>query len=118
MSKSKNKGSKKRKNTSDLLEAATVGLKQYRRFAKQVKKLSTTQKVVGGLAFLAAGFAYLTTTSEERTEPAPDPAAALKQPELPPDEGQRPGPPAGSAKPKRRKTPAPVKHVPFSEERP
>lgn len=115
MSKNKPKGSKKSKASDDLLDAATDGLKKIRRFAKQVNKLSTTQKVVGGLAVLAAGYALITNTSP--TE-APTETAALDDPtplpEAPPT--TNPGPPAQTPKPKRAKPASHAKHVPFSQE--
>ena len=107
MSKSKKKDSKKSKGSSDLLDTATLGLKKYRRFAKQIKKLSTTQKVVGGLALLAAGYAFITNSSlgEDAAE-------------APADEPTEPDTSASSAprKPKRSKPASAGKHSPFSEE--
>ena len=107
MSKSKKKDSKKSKGSSDLLDTATLGLKKYRRFAKQIKKLSTTQKVVGGLALLAAGYAFITNSSlgEDAAE-------------APADEPTEPDTSASSAprKPKRSKLASAGKHSPFSEE--
>ncbi len=74
MSKSKNKGSKKEKPASDLpasnfLDSATVSLQKFRRFAKQVKKLSTTQKVVGSLALLAAGYVLISNSTPNEAPP-------------------------------------------------
>ena len=111
ISKNKPKGSKKSKASDDLLDAATVGLQNFRRFAKQVNKLSTTQRVVGGLAVLAAGYALITNTSPNEApaldEPAPMPEA------LP---TAKPSTPARTPKPKRAKPASHAKHVPFSEE--
>lgn len=58
MSKGKKKDSKKG-NQSDLLDEAAVSLKKFRKVTKQLTKLTTGQKVVGGLALLAAGLTYL-----------------------------------------------------------
>ena len=115
MSKKKTKGSKKDKASGDLLDTATGELKKLRRFAKQVKKLSTTQKIVGGLAVLAAGYALITNRSADEgpaealalNEPTPAPAA-LSTP--------NPMPPAPASKPRRAKPGSHSKHVPFSEE--
>ena len=115
MSKNKPKGSKKNKASDDLLDSATDGLRKFRRFAKQVNKLSTTQKIVGGLAVLAAGYALITTTSPDE---APTETAALNEPaplpEAPPT--TNPGTPARTPKPKRAKPGSHAKHVPFSQE--
>lgn len=114
MSKSKKKDSKKSKDTSDLLDTATLGLKKYRRFAKQVKKLSTAQKVVGGLALLAAGYAFVVNSSlgEDAAE-----APAADEPDEPkalPAPHDSPG--SGPSKSKRRKPSNSAKHSPFSDE--
>ncbi|WP_201978068.1 hypothetical protein [Hymenobacter rubidus] len=114
MSKNKPKGSKKSRASNDLLDAATVGLQKFRRFAKQVNKLSTTQKLVGGLAALAAGYALITNTSPAETStevPALDEPASLA--EAPPT---TPVAPARTPKPKRAKPASHVKYVPFSQE--
>ena len=115
MSKNKPKGSKKSKASDDLLDAATVGLQKFRRFARQVNKLSTTQKVVGGLAVLAAGYALITNTSPAE---APTESAALEEPAPLPEAPSTTnhGPPARTPKPKRAKPASHAKHVPFSQE--
>lgn len=113
MSKSKNKGSKKEKPSSDLLDSATVGLKKFRRFAKQVKKLSTTQKIVGSLALLAAGYALITKSSPDE---ASTEAPASEEPA--PNTTPTPSSPAKVHKPRRTKPASPAQHVPFSKERP
>lgn len=115
MSKNKPKGSKKSKVSDDLLDAATVGLQKFRRLAKQVNKLSTTQKVVGGLAVLAAGYAFVTNTSPAE---APTETAALDEPTLLPEASPttNASPPARTPKPKRAKPGSQSKHVPFSQE--
>ncbi|MFC7671145.1 hypothetical protein ACFQT0_29920 [Hymenobacter humi] len=117
MSKKKPKGSKKNKAYGDLLDTATLGLKKFRRFARQVNKLSSTQKVVGGLAVLAAGYAFITNSSpDESPAAAPDlgeatpPSATLSTPHA--------SSPARASKPQRTKPASPTHHVPFSEERP
>lgn len=115
MSRKKNKGFKKDKASGDLLDTATLELKKLRRFAKQFKKLSTTQKIAGGFAVLAVGYALVTNTSptEASTE-----VAALNEPspllEAPPTAS--PSAPARIPKPRRAKPGSHSKHVPFSEE--
>jgi hypothetical protein len=59
MSKGKKKDSKKGNQSNDLLDEAAVSLKKFRKVTKQLTKLTTGQKVVGGLALLAAGLTYL-----------------------------------------------------------
>ena len=115
MSKNKPKGSKKSKASNDLLDAATVGLKKFRRFAKQVNKLSTTQKLIGGLAVLAAGYALMTNTSSNEA-PAEVPAMDEPTPASAAQPIPHPSSSARTPKPKRIKPAGPAKHVPFSEE--
>lgn len=59
MAKNKKKGAKKGINSDDLLDLAAVSIKRFRRVTKQIGKLSTGQKVAGGLALLATGLVYL-----------------------------------------------------------
>ncbi|MBF9238668.1 hypothetical protein I2I05_14785 [Hymenobacter sp. BT683] len=59
------KGKKKKKHSNndpvseDLLDAAALSVRKFRKVTKEIQKLSTGQKVVGGLALVAAGLAYL-----------------------------------------------------------
>lgn len=106
---------KKNKASGDLIATATLKLKKLRRFAKQFKKLSTTQKIVGGLAVLTAGYALITNNSP--TEATTEVAALdgpLPLPEAPPTAS--PSVPAPTPKPRRAKPDSHSKHVPFSEE--
>ena len=89
MGKDKKKRSKKDKASNDMLEVAAQSLKKFRKVTKEIAKLSTGQKLVGGLAIAAAGLAYLATreTNDAPTGPAakalPDEAnapAAAKRP--------------------------------------
>ena len=59
MAKDKKNHSKRGKKPNSLLDAAAKSLKKFRRVARHVTKLSTGQKVVGGLALVAAGVTYL-----------------------------------------------------------
>ena len=114
MSKNKPKDSKKNKASGDLLDSATLGLQQFRRFAKQVQKLSTTQKIVGGLAVLAAGYALITNSSPVE---APAATAALDEPTPPVVLATpNPTPQARIPQPKRAIPAGHSKHIPFSEE--
>ncbi|MGI4874406.1 MAG: hypothetical protein ACRYFX_24885 [Janthinobacterium lividum] len=116
MSKNKNKGFKKEKPAGDLLLSATVELKRFRRFAKQVKKLSTAQKVVGDLALLAAGYALLTKSTPK--EVPPEAPAAAEPVQSAPDTPPNPVASASTPKPKRSKPAGTSQHSPFSQERP
>lgn len=57
--KKKDKGSKKDSMSDNLLDAAALSLKKFRRITRQIGKLSTGQKLAGGAALLAAGLVYL-----------------------------------------------------------
>ena len=118
MSKNKNKGFKQEKSSTDLFDSATVELKRFRRFAKQVNRLSTTQKVVGGLALLAAGYAFFSTAA---LGGGAGKAPASDEPDTP-DTLAPPTAPAGSSTPpsapKRSKPTGSTKHSHFSQERP
>ncbi|MDO7885963.1 hypothetical protein [Hymenobacter cheonanensis] len=68
MPKDKKKHSKKDELSGDILEMAALSLKKFRKVTKQIGKLSTGQKVVGGLALLAAGLTYL--AQQQADEPS------------------------------------------------
>jgi len=75
MGKDKKKHSKKDKVSDDLLDVAAVSLKKFRKVTKEISKLSTGQKLVGGIALAAAGLAYLAaqeTDESSAKDPAPD----------------------------------------------
>ena len=120
MSKNKNKGFKQEKSSTDLFDSATVELKRFRRFAKQVNRLSTTQKVVGGLALLAAGYAFFSTTAlgggagKAPASDEPDTPDAL----APPAAHAGSSAPPSAPKPKRSKPTGSTKHSTFSQEHP
>ncbi len=60
MGKGKKKGSKKaRKLEKDVLDVAAESVRKFRRVTKEIGKLSTTQKIFGGVGLLAAGITYL-----------------------------------------------------------
>ncbi|MGY2132972.1 hypothetical protein ACW9KT_12140 [Hymenobacter sp. HD11105] len=61
MGKGKKKGSKKiKKLEKDVLDVAAESVRKFRRVTKEIGKLSTTQKVFGGVGLLAAAITYLT----------------------------------------------------------
>ena len=74
MAKHKKKHSKKDELTDDLLDAAVVSLRKFRKISKEFGKLSTGQKLLGGLALAAAGLAYLATQDTKPKAEADDPA--------------------------------------------
>ncbi|PJJ53271.1 hypothetical protein [Hymenobacter chitinivorans] len=59
MAKHKKKHSKKDGVGDDLLDAAAMSIKKYRKVTNEIGKLSTGQKLVGGVMLLAAGYFYL-----------------------------------------------------------
>jgi hypothetical protein len=112
MSKNKNKGFKKEKPSGDFLISATMELRRFRRFAKQVKKLSTAQKVVGGLALLVGGYALLTKSIPKKI---PTEALAGDEPaQFAPDSTPNAVSSTSNSKPKRSKPAKTIQHSPFS----
>ena len=73
MGKDKKKNAKKAVPSNSLFDSAATAIKKYRRVTKQIGKLSTAQKVVGGAALLAAGLTYL--AQQRAAGPAAAPAA-------------------------------------------
>lgn len=59
MAKNKKKKSKKNDVSDDILDTAALSIKKFRKVTNQIGKLSTGQKLAGGLALLAAGLIYL-----------------------------------------------------------
>jgi hypothetical protein len=59
MAKGKKKHSKKDDVSDDLLDVAALSIKKFRKVTKEIGKLSTGQKIVGGLALAVAGLTYL-----------------------------------------------------------
>lgn len=74
MAKDKKKKQKKAEVSEDILDVAALSIKKFRKVTREIGKLSTGQKLVGGIALAAAGLAYLAT---QETEAA---AAAAKAP--------------------------------------
>ena len=71
MAKGKKKHSKKDKVSESILDMAALSLKKFRKVTKEIGKLSTSQKVVGGCALLAIGYTYLAGQNTEAATPAP-----------------------------------------------
>jgi hypothetical protein len=70
MSKHKKKHAKK--SADDLFDTAADSVRKFRKVTREISKLSTGQKVVGGLALLAGGLLYLNKLKDELAdEPAP-----------------------------------------------
>lgn len=74
MSRDKKKHAKKDAAPDDLLDLAHASLKKFRKVTREIGKLSTGQKLVGGLALAAAGLTYLAT--RDTTRDSSDEAAA------------------------------------------
>ncbi|MDO7844885.1 hypothetical protein Q5H92_00840 [Hymenobacter sp. M29] len=77
MAKDKNKKHKKDDVSGDILDVAALSIKKFRKVTKEIGKLSTGQKLVGGIALVAAGLAYL---AAQDTPEAPDAAPESDQP--------------------------------------
>lgn len=84
MPNARKKHSKKDASSADVLDLAYASLKKFRKVTREIGKLSTGQKLVGGLVLAAAGLAYLATREPDGAakETATDtlaPAKAAKQ---------------------------------------
>jgi hypothetical protein len=79
MPKDKKKHSKKDQSSEDILDLAHVSLKKFRKVTREIGKLSTGQKLVGGIVLAAAGLAYLATrqTDEAAAQNTSAEAAAI-----------------------------------------
>ena len=83
MGKGKKKKSKKDQPSEDLLVGAALSIKKFRQVTKQITKLSTGQKVVGGIALLAAGLTYWATQSPSSSaEESPSAGSGPGAPQL------------------------------------
>jgi hypothetical protein len=84
MAKDKKKHSKKDDVSDDLLDVAAMSIKKFRKVTKEIGKLSTGQKIAGGIALAAAGLTYLakqplaTPTKESAALPPADTEDAPK----------------------------------------
>jgi hypothetical protein len=84
MGKHKKKHSKKDDLSEDILDAAAVSIKKFRKVTKEIGKLSTGQKIVGGLALAAAGLVFLASNEDDGPAKAELPAASSKSSEAAP----------------------------------
>ena len=81
MPNAKKKHSKQDAASDDLLDLAHASVKKFRKVTREIGKLSTGQKLLGGLALAAAGLVYL-AVHDETTAPDDKPAeAAPAEPE-------------------------------------
>ena len=96
MAKDKKKDSKKDPVAENLLDVSRTSLKKFRKVTREISRLSTGQKLVGGLALAAAGLTYLATLDSDATPPTPAPAAT------PPDAADQATTPAVAARPRRK----------------
>jgi hypothetical protein len=81
MPKDKKKHSKKDELSGDILDMAALSIKKFRKVTKQIGKLSTGQKLVGGIALVAAGLTYL--AQQQTDAPKPTEEEATSAVELP-----------------------------------
>lgn len=72
MSKNSKKHSKKDGLSEGILDVAALSVKKFRKVTKEIGRLSTGQKLVGGVALLAAGLAYLASQDDAAVATAPD----------------------------------------------
>lgn len=104
MGKDKKKHAKKDQLSSGLLDVAALSVKKFRKVTKQIGKLSTGQKLVGGMALLAAGLTYLasqeTPAPTATGTPAANPAGGDRE-----ADDEAPAPAAAKSPRKNRKSP-------------
>lgn len=79
MGKDKKKHSKKDKDqvSEGILDVAHLSVRKFRKVTKEIGKLSTGQKLVGGVALLAAGLTYLANRPAAPAAPASGKLPAL-----------------------------------------
>ncbi|MDO7850615.1 hypothetical protein [Hymenobacter convexus] len=77
MAKDKKKKHKKGDASEDILDVAALSIKKFRKVTREIGKLSTGQKLVGGIALVAAGLTYLATQDSSE---APDSASNSDEP--------------------------------------
>ena len=107
MGKKNKKHSKKDGLSEDMLDVAALSIKKFRKMTKEIGRLSTGQRLVGGAALLAAGLVYLASQADAAPAgAAPDgvgarpeaskPAVALGTDDLP--DPRKPPKAAGKAR--------------------
>ena len=68
MGKHKKKHSKNNDVSDDILSAAALSIRKYRKVTNEIAKLSTGQKLVGSLMLLGAGYFYLDKLKNDEPE--------------------------------------------------
>ena len=96
MAKDKKKDSKKDPVAENLLDVARTSLKKFRKVTREISRLSTGQKLVGGLALAAAGLTYLATLDSDATPAPPAPAST------PPSDTDQDTTPAVASRPRHK----------------
>ncbi|GAA4348926.1 hypothetical protein GCM10023185_05300 [Hymenobacter saemangeumensis] len=76
MGKGKKKHSNKETVSGDLLDAAVLSVKKFRKVTREIGKLSTGQKLLGGAALVAAGLLYLVVQDVESEDKGPSGVSA------------------------------------------
>lgn len=69
MAKHKKKHSKKDTVSDDLLGATALSIRKFRKVTNEIARLSTGQKLVGGLALLLGGYLYFDKFQGSSNEP-------------------------------------------------
>ena len=82
MGKGKKKHSKKDEVAEDILDVAALSVKKFRKVTNEISKLSTGQKLVGGIALVAAGLAYLASQDSDADKQPAASAASSATPQL------------------------------------
>jgi len=67
MAKHKKKQAKKDSVPDNFLDVTALSIKKYRKVTNEIAKLSPVQKLVGGLALLAAGYVYLNKVKNDNS---------------------------------------------------
>jgi hypothetical protein len=80
MAKHKKKHSKKDDVSDDILDAAALSIRKYRKVTNEIGKLSTGQKLVGGVMLLAAGYFYLDKVKSDEGDDSLFPGLSLLLP--------------------------------------
>ena len=101
-----------------MLDAAALSIKKFRKVTNQIQKLSTGQKIVGGIALLVAGLTYLSKLdldmgTESRSAPAPsadEPRRLGPAPADAQDDGDATGAARPPQAPRKTRKPAKAKH--------
>ena len=89
-----------------MFDTAALSIRKFRKVTKEISKLSTGQKLLGGLALVAGGLAYLALRP---TDAAAEPATGAWQlPEANPEKAFRPMPTSRPPPAKAARVPGPI----------